>query len=63
MGWAPGDDAAIDLARGSGVVKRVQLEVPAENEVAGKLYERLGFVAEGVRKRAFWKPGDGWIRR
>jgi RimJ/RimL family protein N-acetyltransferase len=48
---------AIEWARGSGVVKRVQLEVIAENVEAMKLYERLGFVAEGVRKRAFWKQG------
>jgi RimJ/RimL family protein N-acetyltransferase len=51
---------AIEWARGSGVVKRVQLEVIAENVEALKLYERLGFVAEGVRKRAFWKQ-ERWM--
>jgi len=51
---------AIEWARGSGVVKRVQLEVIAENVEARKLYERLGFVVEGVRKRAFWKQ-ERWM--
>jgi len=46
---------AIEWARGTGLVKRVQLEVVSENVEAQELYERLGFVAEGVRKRALWK--------
>ncbi len=52
--------AAIAWARASGVVKRVQLEVVAENVEARKLYETLGFVAEGLRKRAFWKQ-ERWM--
>jgi RimJ/RimL family protein N-acetyltransferase len=51
---------AIEWARGTGVVKRVQLEVVAENVEARELYERLGFVAEGVRKKAFWKR-ERWM--
>jgi len=51
---------AIEWAKESGVVKRVQLEVVAENVEARELYERLGFVAEGLRKRAFWKQ-ERWM--
>jgi RimJ/RimL family protein N-acetyltransferase len=51
---------AIEWARASGVVQRVQLEVVAENVEARKLYERLGFVEEGLRKRAFWKQ-ERWM--
>jgi RimJ/RimL family protein N-acetyltransferase len=51
---------AIEWARASGVVKRIQLEVVAENVEARELYERLGFVTEGLRKRAFWKR-ERWM--
>ena len=51
---------AIEWAKGSGVVKREQLEVVAENVEARELYERLGFVAEGLRKKAFWKQ-ERWM--
>ena len=50
-------ERALEWARGSGVVKRVQLEVIDENVRAQKLYEELGFVEEGRRKRAFRKQG------
>jgi RimJ/RimL family protein N-acetyltransferase len=42
---------AIDAARKKGV-ERVELEVFASNTRAIRLYERLGFVHEGVRRRA-----------
>ena len=42
---------ALDLARERGV-ERVELEVFATNTRAIRLYERLGFVHEGVRRRA-----------
>lgn len=49
--------AALEWAEGNEVVKRVQLEVLAENVEAIELYERLGFEVEGVRRRAMWKQG------
>ena len=53
-------ERALEWARQSGVVKRVQLEVFANNERAIHVYEKVGFVIEGVRKRAFWKEGE-WL--
>ena len=44
-------DAAIAASRARGV-ERVELEVFAHNTRAIRLYERLGFVHEGVRVRA-----------
>lgn len=44
-------EVAIDAARARGV-ERVELEVFASNTRAIRLYERLGFVHEGVRHRA-----------
>lgn len=44
-------DAAIAAARSRGV-ERIELEVFAHNTRAIRLYERLGFVHEGVRRRA-----------
>jgi RimJ/RimL family protein N-acetyltransferase len=43
--------ATIDAARARGV-ERIELEVFATNRRAIRLYERLGFVHEGVRARA-----------
>ena len=43
--------AAIDAVRSRGV-ERIELEVFAGNTRAIRLYERLGFVHEGVRRRA-----------
>jgi RimJ/RimL family protein N-acetyltransferase len=53
-------ERALEWARGSGTVKRVQLEVFTTNARAIHLYEKMGFVVEGVRKRAFRKEGK-WI--
>ena len=44
-------EVAIDAARARGV-ERVELEVFASNARAVRLYERLGFAHEGVRRRA-----------
>ncbi|HUQ83076.1 MAG TPA: GNAT family N-acetyltransferase [Gemmatimonadaceae bacterium] len=44
-------EASIDAARANGV-ERVELEVFASNTRAIRLYERLGFAHEGVRRRA-----------
>lgn len=46
-------DAA--LARGA---ERIELEVFASNARAIRLYERLGFVREGVRRRARKLDGE-----
>jgi RimJ/RimL family protein N-acetyltransferase len=48
---------AVDWARESGVVKRLQLEVFTTNEPAIHVYEKLGFEREGVRRKAFLKGG------
>jgi RimJ/RimL family protein N-acetyltransferase len=52
--------AALDWARSSGVVKRVQLEVFTNNERAIHLYEKLGFEHEGIRRKAYKKEGQ-WM--
>ena len=44
-------EMAIDAARARGI-ERVELEVFASNTRAIRLYERLGFAHEGVRRRA-----------
>ena len=44
-------EAAIEAARGAGM-ERIELEVLASNTAAVKLYERLGFAHEGVKRRA-----------
>ena len=49
-------EATIDAARARGV-ERVELEVFASNTRAIRLYERLGFVHEGVRRRARYIDG------
>ncbi len=44
-------EATIEKAAGQGL-ERIELEVFASNAVAIRLYEKLGFVVEGVKKRA-----------
>jgi RimJ/RimL family protein N-acetyltransferase len=39
---------------------RVQLEVYGFNERALPLFERVGFVREGVRRQAYWRHG-AWV--
>jgi len=53
-------ERALAWARESGVVKRVQLEVFTNNERAIHVYEKVGFVTEGVRRRALWKDRE-WV--
>ena len=48
---------AIEWARWTEGVSRVELEVFSDNARAIHLYERMGFVAEGLRRRAFIKDG------
>ena len=49
-------EVTVDAARARGV-ERVELEVFASNTRAIRLYERLGFVHEGVRCRARYIDG------
>lgn len=44
-------EAALTAAERGGIVKRVSLSVFSENKVAQALYERFGFLHEGVLKR------------
>jgi RimJ/RimL family protein N-acetyltransferase len=50
--------AAIEWARGTGTVTRVQLQAFARKDAAIRLYERLGFVTEGRRRRAVFRDGE-----
>lgn len=50
-------DAAVERARGDGA-RRVRLRVLATNEPALRLYERHGFVVEGVLAAEFHLDGE-----
>ncbi len=39
---------------------RVQAEVYGDNDKSVRLFERVGFVQEGVRRRAYWRRGR-WL--
>jgi RimJ/RimL family protein N-acetyltransferase len=49
--------AAVDAARDAGA-ERVELEVYASNHAARRLYERVGFVVEGVKRGARVLDGE-----
>ncbi len=51
-------EQAIAWARNSGVVKRIELDVYARNKRAIHVYEKLGFVQEGHRRRAIFQQGE-----
>jgi RimJ/RimL family protein N-acetyltransferase len=50
-------ERAVEWARSSPVVRRVELHVFARNEGARRLYERMGFQVEGCRQRAAFRDG------
>ena len=50
--------SALDWARSSGIVKRVELQVFARNARAIHLYEKHGFELEGRLRRAIYKEGE-----
>jgi RimJ/RimL family protein N-acetyltransferase len=50
-------NAAIERAWAKGL-SRIELTVRADNPRAKRLYERLGFVVEGVNRRAFLVSGE-----
>ena len=49
---------AIEWARNSGVVTRLELDVYVENARARHLYEKFGFEVEGRRRRAIFRDGQ-----
>ena len=49
---------AIEWARGTGIVTRIELSVYARNVAAIHLYESSGFVVEGCRRRAVLQDGE-----
>jgi RimJ/RimL family protein N-acetyltransferase len=49
---------AIAWARGTGIVNRIELTVHTANVPAIRLYEDLGFVTEGTRRRYVYKQGQ-----
>jgi len=70
LGIAIGDKTSWDRGYGTDTMRtlcrfgfammnlhRIQLEVYAENERARKVYERVGFQVEGVRREAMYKWG------
>jgi len=50
--------AAVDWARGTGVLRRLQLDVFCRNEPAIALYGKFGFEVEGRRRQAVCKEGE-----
>jgi RimJ/RimL family protein N-acetyltransferase len=57
-------ERAIAWAEGTGIIKRIQLEVTAGNASGIHLYENLGFEKEGLRRRGMFKYGeylDTWM--
>lgn len=49
--------AALDWARSTGVLKRIELNVYARNTAAIHLYRKYGFVVEGIRRGAICENG------
>jgi RimJ/RimL family protein N-acetyltransferase len=48
-------ESAIQWARGSAALKRIELLVFVENELAIHLYEKYGFVVEGRLRKAVYR--------
>lgn len=48
----------IKWAKANPLVKRIELSVMSPNARAIHLYEKYGFVIEGVQKRAYYKRGE-----
>ena len=49
---------AVDWARASGVVRRIELKVFVRNVRAIHLYEKFGFVVEGRHRQAVYRYGE-----
>ncbi len=55
---------AIEWAQSTGILKRLELNVFSSNETAIRLYRRLGFTLEGIRRAAIirdGRPTDDWL--
>src|SRR5687768_1988791 len=50
-------ERVIEWAKGTGVLTRIELEVYPHNARARHLYEKCGFVVEGVKHNAYIKSG------
>ncbi|GEM_PF-348433 len=56
--------SAIEWARATGILTRLELNVFSSNEPAIRLYRRLGFALEGIRRAAIIRDGrpiDDWL--
>jgi RimJ/RimL family protein N-acetyltransferase len=51
-------ERAVEWARNSGIVNRIELSVYTRNNTAIHLYEKFGFQMEGCRKRAVCHNGE-----
>jgi RimJ/RimL family protein N-acetyltransferase len=49
---------AVEWAKGTGVVSRVELLVFTRNEMAIHLYQKFGFLVEGRQRRAIFRNGE-----
>lgn len=55
---------AIEWAKGTGIVTRIELSVFEPNKAAIELYRKFGFVVEARRRKAVYRDGrylDDWI--
>ena len=50
--------SAIEWAKQTGIVSRIELSVFERNERAIRLYKRFGFVVEGRRRKAIYREGE-----
>ncbi|HUH99060.1 MAG TPA: GNAT family N-acetyltransferase [Anaerolineales bacterium] len=48
---------ALEWAKHTGIVSRIELDVFARNEPAIHLYQKFGFVTEGCRRNAIYRDG------
>jgi RimJ/RimL family protein N-acetyltransferase len=51
---------AIEWAKGTGIVTRIELSVFEPNRAAIELYRKFGFVVEARRRRAVFRDGQYW---
>ena len=49
---------ALEWAKGTGIVKRIELAVFERNKVAIHLYQKFGFEVEGKRRKAIFRDGE-----
>jgi RimJ/RimL family protein N-acetyltransferase len=49
---------AIEWAKNTGIVKRIELAVFERNKVAIHLYQKFGFEVEGKRRKAIFRDGE-----